>query len=260
MASRPDRPYSAKSRLESARPLNTSPPVSRLLARSQSQSTAHATGYQSSIARAQALDDSAKTHYSPSKTRSLRHDEARPESASQRRNVSLSFTILLVVLLLLFWQILVAIILSVSLHSAQQLNNQIAVQGAFGALLPPDGNWTLTLQDMRLSMNVTSRGNSRKDIFALQSMNSTFIRTTSITISGSIRSVSSSAAGTWTIVGANTLILNVTTCGGDTVYSCVSSDATTSYSLSEKGNSMVVLTDSDGSSALTYAYQPGLPQ
>ena len=48
--------------------------------------------------------------------------------------------------------------------------------GAFGALLPPDGNWTLALQDMRLSMNVTSRGNSRKDIFALQSANSTFTR------------------------------------------------------------------------------------
>jgi len=129
MASRPDRPYSAKSRLESARPLNTSPPVSRLLARSQSQSTADAKRYQSSIARAQALDDSAKIHSSPSKTRSLGHNEARPESAPQRRSVSLSFTILLTVLLLLFWQILVVIILSVSLHSAQQINDQIAVQG-----------------------------------------------------------------------------------------------------------------------------------
>jgi len=48
--------------------------------------------------------------------------------------------------------------------------------GAVGALLPPDGNWTLALQDMRLSMNVTSGGNSRKDIFALQSINSTFTR------------------------------------------------------------------------------------
>ncbi len=85
-------------------------------------------------------------------------------------------------------------------------------------------------------------------------------RTTSVTIPGSIRSVSSSAAGMWTILGTNTLILNVTACGGDTVYSCVSSDATTSYSLSQKGNSMVVLTDLDGSSALTYAYQPGLPR
>ena len=87
-----------------------------------------------------------------------------------------------------------------------------------------------------------------------------FCRTTSVTIPGSINSVSSSAAGTWTILGVNTLILNVTTCGGDTVYSCVNSDATTSYDLSQKGNSMVVLTDLDGSSALTYAYQPGLPQ
>lgn len=129
MTSRPDRPYSAKSRLQSARPLNTSPPVSRLLARSQSQSTADAKRYQSSVARAQALDDSAKTHSSPSKTRSLRHSEARPESAPQKRSVSVSFAILLAVLLLLFWQILVVIILSVSLHSAQQISNQLAVQG-----------------------------------------------------------------------------------------------------------------------------------
>ena len=129
MASRPDRPYSAKSRLESARPLNTSPPVSRLLARSQSQSSADTTRYQSSIARAQALDDSAKTHSSPSKTRSLRHNEARPESAPQRRSMSLSFTILLAVLLLLFWQILGVLILLLSLHSAQQISSQIAVQG-----------------------------------------------------------------------------------------------------------------------------------
>ncbi|KAL0035592.1 hypothetical protein WJX79_001005 [Trebouxia sp. C0005] len=209
MTSRPDRPYSAKSRLQSARPLNTSPPVSRLLARSQSQSTADAKRYQSSVARAQALDDSAKTHSSPSKTRSLRHSEARPESAPQKRSVSVSFAILLAVLLLLFWQILVVIILSVSLHSAQQISNQLAVQGAFGALLPPDGNWTLALQDMRLSVNVTSRGNSRKDVFALQSVNSTFTRTTSIMIQGSIRSVSSSAAGTWNILGANALVLNL---------------------------------------------------
>lgn len=129
MASRPDRPYSAKSRLESARPLNTSPPVSRLLARSQSQSTADAKRYQSSVARAQALDDSAKIRSTPSKTRSLRHNEARPESAPQRGSVSLSFTILLAVLLLLFGQTLGVLILSLSLHSAQQISNQIAVQG-----------------------------------------------------------------------------------------------------------------------------------
>ncbi len=130
MASRPERPYSAKSRLESARPLNTPlfPPVSRLLARSQSQSTADAKRYQSTIARAQALGDSAKTHSSPSKTRSLRHNEARPESAPQR-SVSLSFAILLAVLLLLFWQILGVLVLSLALHSAQQISNQIAVQG-----------------------------------------------------------------------------------------------------------------------------------
>ena len=61
--------------------------------------------------------------------RSLRHNEARPESAPQRGSVSLSFTILLAVLLLLFGQTLGVLILSLSLHSAQQISNQIAVQG-----------------------------------------------------------------------------------------------------------------------------------
>ena len=61
-------------------------------------------------------------------------------------------------------------------HSTEHIHIVSGYAGAFGALLPPDGNWTLALQDMRLSMNVTSRGNSRKDIFALQSVNSTFTR------------------------------------------------------------------------------------
>jgi len=36
---------------------------------------------------------------------------------------------LLAVLLLLFWQILGVLVLSLALHSAQQISNQIAVQG-----------------------------------------------------------------------------------------------------------------------------------
>ena len=131
MASRPDRPYSAKSRLESSQPLTTSPPVSRLLTRSQSQSTADARRHKSSITRAQALGDSAKTHSSPSKTRGLRPTvpEVRPESAPQRRGMSLSFASLLAALLLLFWQLLVALVLSLALHSIQQVSSQIAEQG-----------------------------------------------------------------------------------------------------------------------------------
>ncbi len=129
MASRPDRPYSARSRLESSRPLNTSPPVSRLLARSQSQSTSDARRYQSNIARAQALGDSARTHSSPSKTRSLRQNEVRPQPAPQRRSMSLSFASLLAVILLLCWQVLVAIILSATLHSSRQISAQIARKG-----------------------------------------------------------------------------------------------------------------------------------
>ena len=83
MTARPDRPFSATSRLESAVPLHGASPVSRLLARSQSQSTADAKRYQSSITRTQALDDSAKTHSSPSKTRSVRHAEGRPQPTPQ---------------------------------------------------------------------------------------------------------------------------------------------------------------------------------
>ena len=79
-------------------------------------------------------------------------------------------------------------------------------------------------------------------------------------VPGSLRAVSSLAAGTWSISGASTLYLNVTSCGGDTVYSCLNSDITMSYGLSNKGNSLVVLSPGDGGSSLTYAYQPGLPQ
>ena len=79
-----------------------------------------------------------------------------------------------------------------------------------------------------------------------------------VIVPGSERYVSSSATGFWSIQGLNTLQLNVTGCGGDTVYSCLSNAATMSYDLSRKGNSMVVLTPSNGGIALTYAYQPGL--
>ena len=129
MASRPDRPYSARSRLESARPLNTSPPISRLLTRSHSHSTEDARRYQSSIARGQALGDSAKMHSSPSKTPSLKH-QGQPEAAPSRsRDSALAFATFLAVLFLLFWQSLVSVILCISLHSSKQISVKIAQQG-----------------------------------------------------------------------------------------------------------------------------------
>lgn len=131
MASRPDRPYSARPHLESARPLNTSPPVSRLLTRSHSQSTAEARRYQSSLARAQALYDSAKSHSSPSKTPRLKQQHMQPEAPPSRRKgiVSGAFATLLAVIALLFFQIFVTVVLCVTLHSSQQISTQIAEQG-----------------------------------------------------------------------------------------------------------------------------------
>lgn len=131
MASRPDRPYSARPHLESARPLNTSPPVSRLLTRSHSQSAAEARRYQSSLARAQALGDSAKSHSSPSKTPRLKQQHTQPEAAPSRRKGIISGTsaTLLAVILLLFCQIFVTAVLCVTLHSSQQISTQMAEQG-----------------------------------------------------------------------------------------------------------------------------------
>ena len=44
-------------------------------------------------------------------------------------------------------------------------------------MLPASSSgWTGALQDMRLAMNITSKGNSRKDIFELHSANDTFTR------------------------------------------------------------------------------------
>lgn len=131
MASRPDRPYSARPHLESARPLDTSPPLSRLLTRSHSQSVGEARRYQSSIARAQALEDSAKSHSSPSKTPRLKQQHTQPEAAPSPRGgiVSGALATLLAVIFLLFWQILVVIVLCIALHSSKQISTQIAEQG-----------------------------------------------------------------------------------------------------------------------------------
>lgn len=78
-----------------------------------------------------------------------------------------------------------------------------------------------------------------------------------VMVSGSRRSVSSSAAGVWGIIEGTTLLLNVTSCGGDTLYACLNSNRAMSYSLMRKSNSFVVLTSGSGTS-LTFAYQPGL--
>lgn len=131
MASRLERPYSARPHLESATPFNTSPPASRLLTRSHSQSVGEVKRYQSSIARAQALEDSAKSHSSPSKTPRLKLQHAQPEAApsSHRGSVSGALATLLAVIFLLFWQILVVIVLCIALHSSKQIDTQIAEQG-----------------------------------------------------------------------------------------------------------------------------------
>lgn len=131
MVSRPDRPYSARPHLESARPLNTSPPVSRLLTRSHSQSVGEARRYQNSIARAQALEDSAKSHSSPSKTPRLKQQHAQPEAAPTQHGgiISGALATLLAVIFLLFWQIFVMVVLCLSLHSSKQISTQIAEQG-----------------------------------------------------------------------------------------------------------------------------------
>lgn len=133
MATRPERPYSARPHLESARPLNTSPPVSRILTRSQSQSTAEA---RRSIAKTQAFEDSAKSHSSPSRTPRLKQQHAQPEAVPLRRMnvISGAFATLLTVIFLLFWQILVAAVLCVSLHSSKQISAQIAEQGKTSTL------------------------------------------------------------------------------------------------------------------------------
>lgn len=78
-----------------------------------------------------------------------------------------------------------------------------------------------------------------------------------VMVPGSHRSVSSSAAGTWGITGSNLLSLNVTSCGGDTLYACLNSNRALSYTLTRKSDSFIVLTSGSGSS-LTFGYQPSL--
>ena len=78
-----------------------------------------------------------------------------------------------------------------------------------------------------------------------------------VVVPGSRRSVSSSASGVWGVIGSNTLKLNITSCGGDTLYACLNSNRATVYSLTRRSNSFVVLTAGSGTSS-TFAFQPGL--
>lgn len=84
-------------------------------------------------------------------------------------------------------------------------------------------------------------------------------RTTIVMVPGSRHSVSSSAEGTWDVSGPSlsTLYLNVTSCGGDTLYACLNINRVMSYTVTRKSNSFVVLTTSSGTS-MTFGYQPGV--
>ena len=129
MSDRQERPFSAASRLESAKPLNSTSPVNRLLARSQSQSPADARRYQSSISRTQALDDSAKHHSSPSKSRSFRQQAGRQSPLPQSSSKSYSCAKLLAAVVLMSWQVLIVLILAFTLRTTQQINARIVQQG-----------------------------------------------------------------------------------------------------------------------------------
>lgn len=78
-----------------------------------------------------------------------------------------------------------------------------------------------------------------------------------VMVPGSRHSVSSSAEGTWDIGGSSMLSLNVTSCGGDTLYACLNINRVMSYTVTRKSNSFVVLTTSSGT-AMTFGYQPGI--
>lgn len=126
------RPFSAKSRLESAQPLTSTTPVNRAPVRSSSQSAAGSIAHFNSE-RARALGDSARAHGSPSKTRSVSRNqtEQRPDSAASPAASTgcSSFVKLLLVVLLFCWQGLVFLILFLTLHSAQGINQQISTKG-----------------------------------------------------------------------------------------------------------------------------------
>ena len=129
MSDRQERPFSAASRLESAKPLNSTSPVNRLLARSQSQSPADARRYQSSISRTQALHDSAKHHSSPSKSRSFRQQVSRQSPLPQSSSKSYSCVKLLAAVVLMSWQVLIVLILAFTLRTTRQINARIVQQG-----------------------------------------------------------------------------------------------------------------------------------
>lgn len=74
---------------------------------------------------------------------------------------------------------------------------------------------------------------------------------------GSTHSVTSLALGDWAILSDDMLAFNVSSCAGDTLYTCLDSSQTTFYKLSSKGNSLVLLGSSGGTSNAVYAYQPG---
>lgn len=66
------------------------------------------------------------------------------------------------------------------------------------------------------------------------------------------------AFGKWAVLGNTALALNTTSCGGDTEYTCLNNAQNILYLLKNKGNSLVLLGASDGSSETTYAYQAGV--
>ena len=80
-------------------------------------------------------------------------------------------------------------------------------------------------------------------------------RTTTLWTPESTNSVTSLAEGNWDVWTNSVLTLNVTNCGGNTVYTCLDSNQDVSYTLSSKGNSLVVLGSEDGDSQLVYAYE-----
>ena len=130
------RPFSAKSRLESAQPLTSTSPVNRAPARSNSQSAAGSIA-QYNTNRARALGDSARAHGSPSKTRSRNQLEDRPDiptrpglSAPASTGCS-SFVKLFLVVLLFCWQGLVFLVLLLTLHTTRDINQQIGTTGLF---------------------------------------------------------------------------------------------------------------------------------
>lgn len=201
------RPYSAKSRLESAQPLTATSPVHKAPpARSHSQSGGGSLA-QYNAERIQSLGDSARAHGSPSKTlktRTTTRSQPQPRTDAAVRpphsaTCSSAFVRLLLVGVLFCWQGLVLLVLGLTLHTAKGINHQIsltgaglcqnctlrswditngftAAVGAYGVKLSLDQGWLNNLQDSRLSHNITTTGVSRTDVYALHASNTTFVR------------------------------------------------------------------------------------